>query len=63
MVGDVEWDNVNLAGAFILGAVLATIGTIRVVRAVTTLFQDAPLRRRRRLPGEPDQSGTDTPDE
>jgi hypothetical protein len=34
MVAAVEWDAVTLAGAFILGTVFATIGVLRVIRAV-----------------------------
>lgn len=34
MVGGIEWDNVNIAGAFVIGAVLATIATIRIFRVV-----------------------------
>jgi hypothetical protein len=36
----VDWDNVNLAGAFIIGAVLATIATIRIVRAVSSTLRE-----------------------
>lgn len=38
MFAGVEWESVNLAGAFILGAILATIATLRVVRAVAAMF-------------------------
>jgi hypothetical protein len=34
VIADVEWNAVTLAGAFILGAVFATLATIRVMRAV-----------------------------
>ena len=34
MVAGIEWDNVNIAGAFVIGAVLATIATIRIFRVV-----------------------------
>lgn len=41
----VEWENVNLAGAFVLGAVLGTLATIRVMRAVLQTFSRySPLR-------------------
>jgi len=34
----IEWENVNIAGAFLLGVVFATVATRRVVRAVITLM-------------------------
>lgn len=34
MVAGVDWDSVNIAGAFVVGAVLATIATIRIFRVV-----------------------------
>ena len=34
MLAGIEWDNVNIAGAFVIGAVLATIATIRIFRVV-----------------------------
>jgi len=34
MYAGIEWDNVNIAGAFVIGAVLATIATIRIFRVV-----------------------------
>lgn len=34
MTAGIEWDNVNIAGAFVIGAVLATIATIRIFRVV-----------------------------
>jgi len=42
-VGD--WANLTVAGAFVLGAVLATIATLRVVRAVTSVFEGVDDRR------------------
>ena len=56
MWGAVEWDNFELAAAFILGATLATVATIRVVRAVSTMF-GGELRRRGRAsaPAEGDE--------
>jgi uncharacterized membrane protein len=30
--GAVEWSNLTVAGAFLVGAVLGTIGTIRILR-------------------------------
>jgi hypothetical protein len=40
MVADVDWANLNVAAAFVLGAVLATIATIRIVRAVFGVRRD-----------------------
>ena len=43
MVGitaDVDWANLNVAAAFVLGAILATIATIRIVRAVFGVRRD-----------------------
>ena len=40
------WENVSLAGAFLLGAILATIACLRIVRAVTVLFDGTRHRRR-----------------
>ena len=34
----VEWENVHLAGAFVIGAILGTLATIRVMRAVLQTF-------------------------
>ena len=34
MFAGIEWENVNVAGAFVVGAVLATIATIRIFRVV-----------------------------
>lgn len=42
-----EWDSVSLAGAFLIGAILATIAVLRVVRAVTNMFEDVEVRRSR----------------
>jgi hypothetical protein len=41
----VDWENVNLAGAFVLGAVLGTLATIRVMRAVLQTFSRYSPRR------------------
>jgi hypothetical protein len=49
-----EWENLQLAGAFLLGAILATIAVLRVVRAVTVLFEGS-ARRRRLRPPPPEQ--------
>ena len=50
MAGAIEWENVNVAAAFILGAVFATVATIRVMRAVVTVLR----REVRRRPGDDD---------
>ena len=52
MLGAIDWENVTHAGAFLLGAVLATVAMLRVVRAVTTLFDDTTRRRHRRRDDE-----------
>jgi hypothetical protein len=54
VAGAVDWSNLTVAGAFALGATLATFATIRVVRAVAaTLERDPHRRRRRRRRGGP----------
>ena len=52
----VDWDQLVPAGAFVLGAALATLATIRIVRAVTMLFEGSqrPLRGRRRRANDDD---------
>jgi hypothetical protein len=40
VIGDIEWENVNLAAAFVLGALLGTLATIRVMRAVLSTFRN-----------------------
>ena len=35
-----EWSNLTVAGAFMLGAVLATVATIRIVRAVSSTLRE-----------------------
>lgn len=42
----VEVESLTLAGAFLLGAVLATVATLRVMRAVTDYFAGDERRRR-----------------
>lgn len=42
----VDAESVTLAAAFLLGAVFATVATLRIVRAVMVLFEDGPPRRR-----------------
>ena len=39
-----EWENLSLAGAFVLGAALGTLATIRVMRVIFGYVQ--PHRRR-----------------
>jgi len=46
ILGEVEWSNLTVAGAFVIGAALATFATIRVVRALSTMFADLEDRRR-----------------
>lgn len=53
----VEWTNVHLAGAFLLGETFGTIVTLRVVRFVTNYFAGADRPRRRRP--EHDSDGGD----
>jgi hypothetical protein len=51
----INWADLHVAGAFVLGAVLATIACLRVVRAVAVMFGDAkPRRWRRPAPDDPD---------
>ena len=47
-----EWTNLHVAGAFLVGAILATMATLRIVRHVTEFFAGVE-RRRRRPPGPP----------
>lgn len=47
MLGAVEWSNLTIAGAFIVGAALGTLATIRVTRAVLTMFERRPQFRAR----------------
>lgn len=35
MIAAVDWDNLSVAGAFLLGAILATIATLAVMRLVS----------------------------
>jgi hypothetical protein len=57
VLGAVDWGNLQVAGAFLLGAIFATIATLRVVRAVTNFF--AGVDRTRRLPRRDDDKPTD----
>ena len=47
----VEWSNVHLAGAFLLGTIFGTITTLRIVRHVTAFFGGTSRHRR------PDEDG------
>jgi hypothetical protein len=49
----VEAEEWSLAGAFLLGAIFATIATLRVLRAVTDFLTG--LERRRRLERRQDE--------
>ena len=47
----VEWENVHLAGAFVLGAILGTLATIRIMRAVLQTFgRYGPIRGAKKPP-------------
>jgi len=35
-----DWANLSVAGAFMLGAILATVATIRIVRAVSSTLRE-----------------------
>ncbi len=54
MLADIDWSNLQVAGAFVLGAILATIAVLRVVRAVAMMF-GGELRRTRRRPGDTEE--------
>lgn len=46
----VEWSNVHLAGAFLLGTTFGTLMTLRIVRFVTDYFNGIDRRPRRYRP-------------
>lgn len=46
MVAVADWSAVTAAGAFVLGATLATIAVLRVVRAVAVMFRQERHRDR-----------------
>lgn len=54
-----DWSAVTSAGAFVLGATLATIAVLRVMRAVGAVFDELDGRRRRRRPPTGDDDGDD----
>jgi len=49
-----DWSDLELVGAFAVGAILATIALLRMLRAVVSVF-DKPMRRRWRH-DDPDES-------
>ena len=49
-MGTAAWDALTLAGAFLLGAVLATVAVLRVMRAIGAYFAGLDRDRRRRGP-------------
>jgi hypothetical protein len=53
----VEWENVNLAGAFVLGAILGVLATIRVMRAVLQTFNRYAPRRGAKEPPPAEADG------
>jgi hypothetical protein len=46
LVAATNWSSLTVAGAFVLGAVLATFAVLRAVRALTAMFEDTEKRRR-----------------
>lgn len=38
VVGAIVWENLTVAGAFLLGAALATVATLRVGRIISEYF-------------------------
>lgn len=57
MLAAVDWGNLVPAAAFVLGAILATIATIRVVRAVTIMFGGQIHSRRRSTQAQDEPGG------
>ena len=47
MLAAIDWDNLSHATAFLLGATLATIATLRVMRYVTDYYARRGRPRRR----------------
>lgn len=43
-MNSLDTDSLSLAGAFLIGAVFATIAVIRIVKAVMQLFDEGPYR-------------------
>lgn len=52
MLAAADWANLTVAGAFIAGAVLAAFATIRLVRALSAMFEQTERRRRGPDPDE-----------
>lgn len=50
----IDWTNLAPVGAFVVGAVLATIAVLRVLRVVAVMFGAELRRGRRRPPDDPD---------
>ena len=46
MLADIDWSNLQVASAFVLGAVLGTVATIRVMRAILKTYEPYIHRRR-----------------
>jgi membrane protein implicated in regulation of membrane protease activity len=40
VVAGVDWQSVNVAAAFIIGAVFATVATIRITRTVAEMLRE-----------------------
>lgn len=47
MVADVDWSNLQVASAFVLGAVLGVLAAIRIMRAILQTFERDRRRDRR----------------
>lgn len=41
-----DWSNLTVASAFVVGAVLGTVATIRLTRALLTYLRDEAARKR-----------------
>lgn len=52
MLGAIDWSNLTHASAFLLGAALATIATLRVMRIVSDFYSGQERRPRRRRSDE-----------
>jgi hypothetical protein len=61
MVGAIQWDSLTHAAAFLIGAVFAVIGTLRVVRAVIGLVTADPAAARRHRSHPPHTLGGGRP--
>jgi hypothetical protein len=55
VLAGVNVEAVTHAGAFLIGAIIATIAVLRVVRHVAVLFGGEHYRHPRRRPDEPDE--------